>query len=199
MEFNYSLESIINECSDYKTMCNLFFELVREEYRDKLEKILYFGQYNNFCIRTNMSSNDNIMTEVRRRISLAYLIVRNPETFDILVQENVNLFHGTNSNALPSILKYGLKSGEESEKDGINVVTGEAWSRVGGRQRNFISFTDVLDVANYYSAANYSNKDLDFGVLIGTSVEETGKSGIFRVGSDVPEVGLRRKLALEVY
>ena len=46
MEFNYSLESIIDECSDYNTMCNLFLELVREEYRDKLENILYFGQYN---------------------------------------------------------------------------------------------------------------------------------------------------------
>lgn len=196
----YKLEQINDCCGNYKEICNLFFELVQEdEMRIKLEDILYNGKYKDFYVISGVCSKDNPYIEATRRISIAYLMIRNPETFDVLVSEQVNLFHGTNANALPSILKYGLNSGLEAENQGLNVTTGEKWSRIGGKQRDFVSFTDVLDIAGDYSTLHSSveNADLSFGVIIGTTVADARKAGRYIIGSDVPEVGVRNRLPLE--
>ena len=193
----YSIEQIMSECSNYQSICNLFFELVKDVDKIKLKEILYEGKFNEFYLNSQISSNDNPFREAQRRVEMAYLFIKNPETFDVLVSEKVNLFHGTNANALPSILKYGLNSGLESERQGINVSTGEQWSRIGGKQRNFVSFTDVLDVAYYYSSIKPSDSDFDFEVVIGTTVDDARKVGTTNVFSDTPEIGIKNKLSID--
>lgn len=194
---DYSIEQIMDDCYNYQTICNLFMELVRDADKSKLEEILYQGKYNNFKFNTKLSNVNNPFREAQRRIDMAYLFIKNPETFDILVNERVNLFHGTSAKALPSILKYGVTSGLKSENLGIEVSSGEVWSRIGGKQRNFVSFTDVLDVAYYYSAIGIENEDLSFEVMIGTTIDDAMKNGITRVFSDTPEVAIKNKLALD--
>lgn len=194
----YSLDRLIDECHNYQTICNLFFELVHNDRdRSKLEEILFNGKYNDFCFNSGISSNDNPFREAQRRIEMAYLFITNPQTFDILISQKVCLFHGTNGNAISSILKYGLNSGLESERQGIKVSTGEQWSRVGGKQRNFVSFTDVLDVAYFYSSIGSSDSNFDFEVVIGTTVDDAKKAGITTVFSDTPEIGIKNKLSLD--
>ena len=48
--------------------------------------------------------------EFYRRTKLLEVAVKNPNAFEQITKNNINLFHGTNINALPSILKYGLLS-----------------------------------------------------------------------------------------
>jgi len=188
----YSLEQIKKDCPNYQEICNMFFELVKDnETKIKLEEILYNGKYQDYYLTSNICSHDNPFVEARRRISMAYLLTRNPETFDVIVSEKVNLFHGTNANALPSILKYGLNSGVESERQGIKVTTGEKWSRIGGH-RKFVSFSDVVDVSY-----DYATIDSDFEVVIGTTVKEAIKNGRIFVESAVTEVGIKNKLPIE--
>lgn len=81
---------------------------------------------------------------------------------------------------------------------GIHVLTGEKWSRIGGKHRDFVSFTDVLDIAEGYSTikpeANVN--DLSFEVVIGTTVDDIFKVGSCVIPSDIPEVGVINKLPL---
>jgi len=53
-----------------------------------------------------MKNNPHL--ERKKRVAFAYLLATNPETFEMIDKNNINLFHGTNANALPNILKYGL-------------------------------------------------------------------------------------------
>lgn len=197
-KLTYTLEQLM-EIGDFQRICNCFFYVApNQEAKNKLFEILYEGCYNGFTFSTNMSNKDNPWIEIQRRISMADLFLRNPSTFEKIVENKINLFHGTNANALPSILKTGMNSIDESQRDGIDVITGENWSRMNGK-RNFISFTDVLDLAEDYSTLtpSISNKKLSFEVVIGTDVNEALKAGTTTVHSDIPEVGIRNKLPLE--
>jgi len=132
-------------------------------------------------------------------VQFAVLLANNPEGFQAIVDNNVTLFHGTNGNALPSILKYGLKSGKELENDNIPVTTGEAWSRRGS-QRSFISFTDYLGTALSYAAmppSQDSQEDLSFGVLVGLSAEAKSNLHSCPIISDLVELGFIGNIPLE--
>lgn len=195
---DYLLEQLIDNCKNYQVICNLLFELVQtKENMIKMREILYEGRCGDFYFSSRISSHDNPFREAQRRIDMAYLLIKNPETFDVIVNEKVDLFHGTGANALPSILKYGLNSGLESEKNGIDIVTGETWSRFAGKQRDFVSFTDVLDIAYYYSEISNKENGLSFEVIVGTTVEAAERTGIVTVFSEVPEVGIRNKLPID--
>lgn len=113
----------------------------------------------------------------------------------MLVDNNINLFHGTNSNALPSILKYGMKSVDELEKSGITVSTGEEWSRPQGR--SFISFTNDPRIAENYSLMGHSDKKKSFPVIVGISTNDLKNMRTCRVYSDLPEIGIRDSAPLE--
>ena len=196
---DFTYEQIMSEFRNYQELCNLFFEMTSNiQIKDKLRSILYEGGYQNFSFNSEMASHDNPAIEIKRRVSMAYLLITNPTTFDKLVENKINLFHGTNANALPSILKHGLNSVDESEKMGINVSTGETWSRIQGK-RNFVSFTDVLDIAEEYSAVNLeeNNGKISFEVVIGTSVNDMLKANRCRVSSDLPEVTVKEKFPKE--
>lgn len=196
---DYSFEGVMSVPS-YRKLCEEFLNLApNAEIKSKLESILFKGGYKDFCVSSKIARN-NVNFEVNKRLDLASLLITNPETFDVLVENNINVFHGTNANALPSILKYGLNSGAESEKMGIYVSTGEKWSRgFSGGQRDFVSFTDVLSVASDYSqlTPESGSEQLSFSVIIGTTKDDALKAGTCGVISSLPEIGVKNKLPLE--
>lgn len=167
--------------------------------KKKCNGILYEGGYDNFSVNSGLMNIDRPQLERSKRIGMAYLLATNPETFEILAKNNINLFHGTNSNALPNILNYGINSVDESLKKDINVSTGEKWSRIDG-ERNFISFTDNLNTAMDYSTIPSSKdekKKNSFGILIGISSNDIEQLRTCKVDSDTPEIGIKNNVPLE--
>ena len=196
---DYKLEDVKDSISHYSQLCNMLFNLTTtEEQKSILQEILYEGGYNGFALNSDITNKDNPMLEAQRRLAMGYLFARNPESFKILAAKNVNLFHGTRSVNLYTIAKYGLRSFSLLEDMGIKVTTGEKWSRINNR-RGFISFTDILDIAQDYSTieSETDNKDMSFGIIVGTTVNDVYGAGKYTITSDVPEVGVNSTLPLE--
>jgi hypothetical protein len=128
---------------------------------------------------------------------MASIFKTNPDTFYQIIESKINLFHGTNGNALPSIIKYGLTSGKSVVENGLELVTGEESTRMH-ELRDFTSFTDLLDLAKSYAGLRpQKNKEnLDFEVVICTTVEEAQKSRFTTVVSAVLEVGVKNTIPL---
>lgn len=144
---------------------------------------------------------NNPFIEASNRINMSYLLLNNPKMIETMQKTGSSFFHGTNANALPSILKYGINSVSKSQADGIELTTGEEWSRIQGK-RNFVSVTDSLEVALNYAGLIPSNKDaqnslLNFGVVIGISLQDMKKIQTTSIHSDMPEIGIIENLPLE--
>lgn len=187
---SYSIDQLMDN-KYYSEICNRFLSLATdEETQKKLESILYKGGYGEYSFSTDLSNKDNPSIELRRRISMAYLLVNNPATFDYLVDNKINVFHGTNANALPGIIKYGVRSAKDSLKNGVEVVTGEKSTMF--HTRSFISFTDVLDIAEDYSTlpATTDNELYSFEVVVGITKSTVEKLGHKTIFSDVSEIGI---------
>ena len=185
----------------YDRICSIFLSKAKDEVtKKKMEQILYNGRYGNYLVNTDLTNKGNATLEMRRRVSIAYMLATNPETFDVLFQNNINLFHGTNISALPNILNYGMNSFNDLSKRGIDISTGENFSRQYNG-RSFISFTDDLDTAIDYAAIMPSlgenQKDNSYGMLIGISSEDLKKLSTCRVHSDTPEIGIMNNVPLE--
>ena len=134
--------------------------------------------------------------EGKKRLNMAYLLLKNPQMIETIEKSKACFFHGTNANALPSILKYGINSVDTSRENGIDVVTGEEWSRINGK-RNFVSMTDCLDEALAYASTSPDlNKLFNFGVVIGASFENMEDIRVSPVQSDISEVGVKGNLPL---
>lgn len=195
-----SLEILKNNCKNYQETCEFFFGLARDnETRINLESILYEGKYKDSYIDTGMMNIHSFSIEAQRRLFIAHLLITNPETVDVLFQNNIKLFHGTNSNALPSILKYGLNSAFDSKKNGVYVTTGEFRTRNFSDLREFVSFTDVLEIASMYSRITPESKinNLSFGIIIGTTTDDVLQVSRRTVWSMWPELGVMHKLPKE--
>ena len=143
------------------------------------------------------------MENLRLKREVSTLEKKNKELLklnhDLMAKNKINLFHGTNGNALPSILKYGVSSIYSSQQEGIDVITGEVSTRLE-KPRGFVSFTDVLDIAIGYSTLSVSgevNDELSFPVVIGTTKDDVIETGTYRISSDVCEVGVGKKLPKE--
>ena len=189
----FSIEQLMSD-RKYSELCEILINMAdNNETKNKLEKILYEGKYYDFSVKSNIRCKDNPRIEAARRISMAYLLVDSENIFDYFVSNNINCFHGTNSSALPNILKYGVSSVDEQKRIGLEVSTGEEWSRVNGG-RSFTSFTDVLDTAINYSSFKANERDSSFEVIIGTSSDELEKLGIVPVWSDISEIGVKNSL-----
>lgn len=188
----YTLDQIREENNNYDELCNRFFKLAKtEEDLENLKQILNEGKYNDFSFSTGLCSKNNTDIEVKRRISMADLYLKRRETLEVISQKKVNLFHGTNFNALPNILKYGLNSAKTLEEINVPVETGEEWSRRLDA-RSFISFTDSLDVSEYYSATEDNSS---FEIIIGTNAYEISNlKSTSKISSDVPEIGIEETL-----
>lgn len=186
----YKLEQLMCD-KRYSDLCAILLDMAcNDDISKKLESILYYGGINGYSLKSSFNCRDNPRIEATRRISMAYLLIDSPEVFDYLVSNNINVFHGTNSNALPTILKYGLNSIDNQKKKGISNCTGEEWSRING-ERDYISFTDVFDTAINYSSLMLNNNDLSsFGVIIGTSEDDIRNLRTVPVFSSLSEIGV---------
>lgn len=183
---NYSPEVIMSS-KGYQEICNAFLKLAKTpETKSILESVLYQGGYKDYVPYGGIG-RDNPGLEIQRRLSLAYLLIRNPESFNYIINNGINYFHGTRSVAIPSILENGLNSIDKSKEMNIEVTTGETWSR-SDDSRSFVSFTDLLDLAESYAQIN--PKDNDFPVVFGTTKECIHASYGKSIGSDLPEVGV---------
>lgn len=183
----------------YEALCQQLLAMAKNgKVKEQMEAILYEGGCGNFSVNTELTKNNEFI-ERKKRIGYAYILATNPETFDVITQNNINLFHGTNANALPNILKYGMKSVDKLSSQGISISTGEAWSRIGGK-RSFISFTDDIDTSLDYAAFTPESDKLSqesFGVIIGISSKSLEHLKTCRVHSDLPEVGIMNSIPLE--
>lgn len=194
----FSLEYLQEQVNDYKSVCDKLLSIASDSLTaSKLRSILFDGKVNNCVFNSGLSNIDLPHIEVERRLSMAYLLLKNPETFDYLIENNITVFHGSNAHSLPSILEYGLKSHKSAEYSGIAVTTGEKSTRYF-KKRDFISFTDVLDMSQgYASIGTTSNNDkLSFGVVYGTTSDELYGS-TKSIYSEIPEIGVINDLPLE--
>lgn len=195
---NYSIEELM-EYRNYKKVCEIFFSLAKDDViLKKLKEILYYGKRKDYSFKSKFECRQNPLIEISRRIGMASICIRNPETFTFFEQNNINIFHGTNANALPNILKYGLNSHETLIKEGIPVLTGEKSTR-SHINRQFISFTDVLDTAEEYSRLSSQNgaEDLSFSVILGVSEKQMSKAKITAVHSEFSEIGVMQHFPIE--
>lgn len=172
-----------------------FYELAKDSYtKDELNAILDNGKIGNKFLKSHYHCIDSPKIETERRISMAYLLINDRDTYEYLKENHINIFHGTSANAIPGIAKYGLRSVSEIKEANEEILSGEASTRING-ERNFISVTDVLDVAwNYMEIDTRS-----FPVIVGTSEEEMQKNDVWTcfVGSDVSEIGIEKQLPLK--
>lgn len=133
---------------------------------------------------------------------MSYLLLNNPQMVETIQKSKAHFFHGTNANALSNILKYGIYSEKKSFDNNIDVVTGEEWSRKSGK-RNFVSLTDCLDIALQYAnkqptdAEAQKNELLNFGVVIGVSLESMEGITAFGVNSDISELGVMGNVPID--
>ncbi len=188
---DYTTKELL-EIKNYKEICDCFLSLApNNKTKHKLLRILFKGKYKNNTFNTKMCNEDNVIIEAYRRICLANLLINNPNTFEYICENNINLFHGTNSINLPSILNQGLISEKEAKERGINIITGEQKTEI---ERDFISFTDILDIAKNYSEIKIPNEnELSFSTVIGTSKEELLTTNNCEVFSEVVEVGVMKE------
>ena len=190
----YNVEQLL-ENQDYRHACNVFFSLATtEEQRNTLAEILLNGMIGDFGFDSNKANKDNPSIEGKRRLAMANLYLQNPEGFKLLVENRINLFHGTNGVALSSILENGILSLKASQENNIEVTTGEEWSRNANIPRNFVSLADNMGIAMYYSQISKSSGTLNFPMIVGTTVEDANAAGTMIIYSDVPEVGVRNQL-----
>ena len=179
---------------------NLINRAPNEETKNKLTKILLEGGYDKFTVNSNITTPNNEMHETERRLIYASLLLTDPQTFEKIEKRNLTLFHGTNSNALKDILNNGMQSEYEIIKRGKEVLTGE-FSRP--KPRNFISFTDNLEIALAYASIKPSSKakgNSSFGLLVAISTEDIiNNNNILttHVYSDMPEIGIINHLPQE--
>lgn len=196
----YSLEQIRESCYGYDKLCEVFFNMAPdEETRKTLKEILYEGRVGEYYIGTTIYIRDNPTIEGKRRIGMANILITNPETFNYIVGNGIDLFHGTNANALPSIIKGGLNSVKKSVEDGIAVITGEEWSR-GDKLRNFVNLTDVIDIARGYSGLSRKGGTelMSFPILFCMRTEDIKKCGVCPpIMSDLPEIGVKDNIPLD--
>ena len=171
-----------------------FYDFAQDDnMKTELDKILKEGKTGNNGLGAHFSRKDNPRIEAQRRISMAYLLVNDRDTYEYLKENHINIFHGTNANALVGIAKYGLQSVDKIIESKREVRSGEAWSRIKGK-RSFISVTDVFDIAWNYMQIDPKS----FSAIICTSDEKMVEDNIKTcpVSSDVSEIGIQDELPL---
>ena len=199
LEANYSIDQIRKSIKGYEELCNAFYKMCEDEKtKQEMENILINGVVGDHLLATGLANKDNPSLEGERRISMAKLLLSNPETYKYFKDNNISLFHGTNANALPSIVTYGLKSHYKSEELGLNVNTGETSTRMVNK-RKFVSFADILDLAEDYATLSPTNSidNLNFPILFGITTEDAKKNKVVTISSDICEIGVMNELPPE--
>ena len=169
-----------------------FYDFAQDDnMKNELNKILKEGKIGNNGLSAHFLRKDNPRIKAQRRISMAYLLINDRDTYEYLKENHINIFHGTNANALVGIAKYGLQSVDKIIESKREVRSGEAWSRIKGK-RSFISVTDVFDIAWNYMQIDPKS----FSTIICTSDEKMVEDNIKTcpVSSDVSEIGILDEL-----
>ena len=180
-----------------------FYDFAQDDnMKTELDKILKEGKIGNNGLGAHFSRTDNPRIEAQRRISMAYLLVNDRDTYEYLKENHINIFHGTNANALVGIAKYGLRSAKEILEANEKILSGEVLGMLENANddlkkasiRDFISVTDVLDIAWNYMQIDPKS----FSAIICTSDEKMVEDNIKTclVSSDVSEIGIRDELPL---
>ena len=200
---DYSIDQIASPM--YEQVAQKLLSLSEnEETKKKISGILYEGGFDNFFVNGSYNMEKEVLfknnpsIEASKRLNMAYLLLTNPEMVETMQQTGASFFHGTNANALPGILKYGINSVDKSTENNIEVTTGEEYSRIQGK-RSFVSITDCLDEALNYTKINSNIKDqlLNFGVMIGISLKDMKNINTTTIDSDIPEIGVVDNLPLD--
>ena len=164
----------------------------------KFYGIFYNGEYNGYTCK-GRASEDNAWLEFKRRKNLIMLAKNNKEAFEQIIANNVNLYHGTNFNALLGIIENcGMLSENELHLRGRPPLTGEEYSRNTGYIRSFISFTDQIQTALEYSKRSPSEDTTleSFGIIIGISADELEELETFFPPSEMSELGVSDMLPI---
>ena len=184
------------QSKEYEELCSEIIKLANWPLEEEAKAILYHGTYGNYTPTTNVMNNNQIY-EKKRRASIAFLLATYPETYRAVKGNNINLFHGTNGNALPSILANGLLSEYECNQGQIHIETGAALTRRDGNRR-YISFTDVLSIAEDYASSEPEEASKQsFPVIIGTSLDVIKPNERRQVDFESPEMGINGSLTLD--
>ena len=86
---DYDIEQI-KEFPIFGELCEMIFELSSSDVqREKLQSVLLEGGYEGYSLNSGICSKDDPFFALKRRISMAYLVIRNEDTFDegIIVNE----------------------------------------------------------------------------------------------------------------
>ena len=149
----------------FQKLFKCFLELAETEIqKDAIEQIMKNGEYNGFKLNSMLSNEKhNEKSEIKRRIAFVEIVLHDEELFLYLVNNELNVFHGTKMDALETILSKGLFSSYELSKSGIQLKTGE--ERIvhetfgkSGEKRNFISLTDDFDTSALYAGFPYEEQ-----------------------------------------
>lgn len=127
---NYFIDQITSPI--YEQVAQKLLSLAKnEEMKSKMYGILYEGGFDNFSVNGEFNMEREVLfksnptIEASKRLNMAYLLLTTPKIIDVMQQTGTAFFHGTNANALPNILKYGINSVDKSLKNNIEVTTGE--------------------------------------------------------------------------
>lgn len=163
-----------------------------EEIRDNILKLMLYGKIDNYNPMSGLQKeNENF--DISRRLGIAYLMINNPETFDYIRDNNIMFYHGTNSKAFEKIINSGaIKPMKVLKDEGITVESGERWSRIPGKPRSFISFTDIIHDAEEYSTLH--TNDEVFSVVIGITMDTVEKLPHFRGISYLSEISVEAEI-----
>lgn len=198
----------------YKKLYECFIEIAETDaQKEAIEQIMKNGEYNGYKLNSMLSNEAySDRTERDRRINFCEMILFDNDLFDCLVNNGLNVFHGTKIDALQSILSKGVFSSSELKEKGIQLLTGEERTMNQSfdnniEKRNFISLTDDFDTAALYAGFSYEEqiefniknfgkslkKDEDVPIIIcfnGTDIKrEYGKS-LAHVKSTCNEIGV---------
>ena len=199
-EYNQEVGSDLLNNWYYKQVVDAFYALdIEQDVMDKVEEILKTGKVGGYDPKGNICRNLDY-TEERRRVGLAYLLVNNPDTFDYIKDSDVIYFHGTDSSSLDKIIESrGMESLKIQKLEGKAITNGEIYSRDKdiSETRGYISFTDVLDLAEEYSS-RYMDEEGHFPVVIGVTRDTGDNFNFYQIsGTYLPEAGCRNRLPIE--
>lgn len=142
----------------YKRLTECFIELAETDVqKDAIKQIMETGEYNGLKLNSMLSNKkDDEKVERRKRIDCAEMILHDENLFFYLVNNGINVFHGTKIGALQTILNKGLMSSTQLNENGIQLNSGEENMKknifgLQDEKRTFVSLTDDLSVANHYS------------------------------------------------
>lgn len=185
----------------YKRLTECFIELAENEIqKDAIKQIMETGEYNGFKLNSMLSTKkDDEKVERRKRIDCAEMILHYENLFFYLVNNGINVFHGTKIGALETILNKGLMSSTQLNENEIQLNSGEENMKknifgLQDEKRTFVSLTDDLSVATQYSNMGGNQNQIseqNIPIIIcfnGNEIKEKYFKSFVYVSSDFAEI-----------